>query len=239
MLICKSYAKQKKCFCIFILQYIWSSFSSTPELTNIFISQGKTVYISDFRCGVSVIFLDFPQHDIYSEGGLNQESSQSTFLCDFLYQAPAGASKLSSEKKLLEGIFSAPFRFCHLIKFYFIIKTIRFKFWYFSPWDVRFNLAVDKYFLRIYKCFQAQILFHALQQKFTTGSECWANSQQNSLTSTSETTSSAAGFKSYSKEMWNSAPSLWDRPPSWGDNTHTCQHVGRMDKSLVYILSVY
>ncbi|XP_055290070.1 arf-GAP with Rho-GAP domain, ANK repeat and PH domain-containing protein 2 isoform X2 [Moschus berezovskii] len=47
-------------------------------------------------------FSDFPQHDIYSEGGLNQESSQSTFLCDFLYQAPAGASKLSSEKKLLE-----------------------------------------------------------------------------------------------------------------------------------------
>ncbi|MXQ89545.1 hypothetical protein E5288_WYG010569 [Bos mutus] len=47
-------------------------------------------------------FSDFPQHDIYSEGRLNQESSQSTFLCDFLYQAPAGASKLSSEKKLLE-----------------------------------------------------------------------------------------------------------------------------------------
>ncbi|XP_044801950.2 arf-GAP with Rho-GAP domain, ANK repeat and PH domain-containing protein 2 isoform X5 [Bubalus bubalis] len=47
-------------------------------------------------------FSDFPQHDIYSEGRLHQESSQSTFLCDFLYQAPAGASKLSSEKKLLE-----------------------------------------------------------------------------------------------------------------------------------------
>ncbi|EPY76240.1 hypothetical protein CB1_001456002 [Camelus ferus] len=47
-------------------------------------------------------FSDFPQHDIHSEGGLNQESSQSTFLCDFLYQAPAAASKLSSEKKLLE-----------------------------------------------------------------------------------------------------------------------------------------
>nr|XP_010961001.1 arf-GAP with Rho-GAP domain, ANK repeat and PH domain-containing protein 2 isoform X1 [Camelus bactrianus]XP_045378351.1 arf-GAP with Rho-GAP domain, ANK repeat and PH domain-containing protein 2 isoform X1 [Camelus bactrianus] len=49
-------------------------------------------------------FSDFPQHDIHSEGGLNQESSQSTFLCDFLYQAPAAASKLSSEKKLLEEI---------------------------------------------------------------------------------------------------------------------------------------
>ncbi|XP_059779199.1 arf-GAP with Rho-GAP domain, ANK repeat and PH domain-containing protein 2 isoform X2 [Balaenoptera ricei] len=47
-------------------------------------------------------FSDFPQHDIHSEGGLSQESSQSTFLCDFLYQAPAAASKLSSEKKLLE-----------------------------------------------------------------------------------------------------------------------------------------
>ncbi|XP_072594014.1 arf-GAP with Rho-GAP domain, ANK repeat and PH domain-containing protein 2 isoform X5 [Vulpes vulpes] len=47
-------------------------------------------------------FSDFPQHDIHSEGGLSQESSQSTFLCDFLYQAPSAASKLSSEKKLLE-----------------------------------------------------------------------------------------------------------------------------------------
>ncbi|XP_075400567.1 arf-GAP with Rho-GAP domain, ANK repeat and PH domain-containing protein 2 isoform X2 [Tenrec ecaudatus] len=47
-------------------------------------------------------FSDFPQHDIPSEGGLSQESCQSTFLCDFLYQAPAAASKLSSEKKLLE-----------------------------------------------------------------------------------------------------------------------------------------
>ncbi|XP_049565563.1 arf-GAP with Rho-GAP domain, ANK repeat and PH domain-containing protein 2 isoform X2 [Orcinus orca] len=47
-------------------------------------------------------FSDFPQHDIHAEGGFSQESSQSTFLCDFLYQAPAAASKLSSEKKLLE-----------------------------------------------------------------------------------------------------------------------------------------
>nr|XP_023405557.1 LOW QUALITY PROTEIN: arf-GAP with Rho-GAP domain, ANK repeat and PH domain-containing protein 2 [Loxodonta africana] len=47
-------------------------------------------------------FSDFPQHDIPSEGGLSQEFSQSTFLCDFLYQAPSAASKLSSEKKLFE-----------------------------------------------------------------------------------------------------------------------------------------
>ncbi|XP_045140157.1 arf-GAP with Rho-GAP domain, ANK repeat and PH domain-containing protein 2 isoform X2 [Echinops telfairi] len=47
-------------------------------------------------------FSDFPQHDIPSEGGLSPESCQSTFLCDFLYQAPAAASKLSSEKKALE-----------------------------------------------------------------------------------------------------------------------------------------
>lgn len=53
-----------------------------------------------------MIFPDFPQHDIHSEGGLSQEASQSTFLCDFLYQAPSAASKLSAEKKLLEGIFS-------------------------------------------------------------------------------------------------------------------------------------
>lgn len=67
--------------------------------------------ILDFTCINSLIFPDFPQHDIHSEGGLGQEPSQSVFLCDFLYQAPAAASKLSSEKKLLEGIFSAAFRF--------------------------------------------------------------------------------------------------------------------------------
>ncbi|XP_053778401.1 arf-GAP with Rho-GAP domain, ANK repeat and PH domain-containing protein 2 isoform X3 [Desmodus rotundus] len=47
-------------------------------------------------------FSDFPQHDIHFEGGLSQESSQGTFLCDFLYQAPSAAPKLSLEKKLLE-----------------------------------------------------------------------------------------------------------------------------------------
>ncbi|XP_066243136.1 arf-GAP with Rho-GAP domain, ANK repeat and PH domain-containing protein 2 isoform X1 [Saccopteryx leptura] len=47
-------------------------------------------------------FSDFPQHDIHSESGLSQESSQGSFLCDFLYQAPSAASKLSTEKKLLE-----------------------------------------------------------------------------------------------------------------------------------------
>lgn len=47
-------------------------------------------------------FSDFPQHDIHSEGGLSQESSQSVFLCDFLFQVPSTASKLSSEKKVLE-----------------------------------------------------------------------------------------------------------------------------------------
>ncbi|XP_054437999.1 arf-GAP with Rho-GAP domain, ANK repeat and PH domain-containing protein 2 isoform X1 [Pteronotus mesoamericanus] len=47
-------------------------------------------------------YSDFPQHDIHSEGGLSQESSQGMFLCDFLYQAPAAAPKLPSEKKLLE-----------------------------------------------------------------------------------------------------------------------------------------
>ena len=72
------------------------------------------MYILDFTCIISVIFPDFPQHDIHSEGGLGQEPSQSMFLCDFLYQASAAASKLSTEKKLLEGIFSAAFRFCYL-----------------------------------------------------------------------------------------------------------------------------
>lgn len=75
------------------------------------------------------LFLDFPQHDTHSEGGLSQEASQSTFLCDFLYQAPTAASKLASEKKLLEGIFSA-FRFFCQIKLYSISKTIGFKFFF-------------------------------------------------------------------------------------------------------------
>ncbi|KAH0505978.1 Arf-GAP with Rho-GAP domain, ANK repeat and PH domain-containing protein 2 [Microtus ochrogaster] len=47
-------------------------------------------------------FSDFPQHDVHSEGGSSQEAAQSTFLCDFLYQAPAAASRVSTEKKLLE-----------------------------------------------------------------------------------------------------------------------------------------
>ncbi|XP_010612005.1 arf-GAP with Rho-GAP domain, ANK repeat and PH domain-containing protein 2 isoform X4 [Fukomys damarensis] len=47
-------------------------------------------------------FSDFPQHDIHSDTGLSPEPAQATFLCDFLYQAPASASKVSSEKKLLE-----------------------------------------------------------------------------------------------------------------------------------------
>ncbi|KAM5272410.1 arf-GAP with Rho-GAP domain, ANK repeat and PH domain-containing protein 2 [Ctenodactylus gundi] len=47
-------------------------------------------------------FSDFPQHDIHTDSGLSQETTQATFLCDFLYQAPAAASKISSERKLLE-----------------------------------------------------------------------------------------------------------------------------------------
>lgn len=80
-------------------------FLLAEKLTYIFISIGNLVYLLDFKHIISVIFLDFPQHDIHSEGGLNQESSQSVFLCDFLYQVPSAASKLPSEKKVLEGIF--------------------------------------------------------------------------------------------------------------------------------------
>ncbi|XP_048219954.1 arf-GAP with Rho-GAP domain, ANK repeat and PH domain-containing protein 2 isoform X2 [Perognathus longimembris pacificus] len=48
-------------------------------------------------------FSDFPQHDVHPEGGLGPETTvQPTFLCDFLYQAPAAASRVSSEKKMLE-----------------------------------------------------------------------------------------------------------------------------------------
>lgn len=111
-----------------MLWYICSSFSSSSNLTYIFISQGKVVYLLDVKCVISVISLDFPQHDVHFEGGLSQESPQCTFLCDFLYQAPSAASKLSAEKKLLEGIFPAPFRLGYLIKLSFIIGTIRFTF---------------------------------------------------------------------------------------------------------------
>lgn len=125
--------KCNKHLCVFVLWHIWGSFSFRSKLSYIFISKGKIVCILYFKCIICVIVLDFPQHDVHSEGGLSQESCQSVFLCDFLYQAPSAASKLSSEKKLLEGIFSAPFRFCYPIKLYFIIKTIRFKFWCFFP----------------------------------------------------------------------------------------------------------
>ncbi|XP_036619249.1 arf-GAP with Rho-GAP domain, ANK repeat and PH domain-containing protein 2 isoform X1 [Trichosurus vulpecula] len=47
-------------------------------------------------------FSDFPKHDIHFESGLPQESSHSTFLCDFLYQVPSVAAKLSTEKKMIE-----------------------------------------------------------------------------------------------------------------------------------------
>ncbi|XP_031198231.1 arf-GAP with Rho-GAP domain, ANK repeat and PH domain-containing protein 2 isoform X2 [Mastomys coucha] len=47
-------------------------------------------------------FSDFPQYDAHSEGGSSQDAAQSSFLCDFLYQAAASASRVSTEKKLLE-----------------------------------------------------------------------------------------------------------------------------------------
>ncbi|XP_072476540.1 arf-GAP with Rho-GAP domain, ANK repeat and PH domain-containing protein 2 isoform X2 [Notamacropus eugenii] len=47
-------------------------------------------------------FSDFPKHDVPFESGLPQESSHSTFLCDFLYQVPSVAAKLSTEKKMIE-----------------------------------------------------------------------------------------------------------------------------------------
>ncbi|XP_029333141.1 arf-GAP with Rho-GAP domain, ANK repeat and PH domain-containing protein 2 isoform X2 [Mus caroli] len=47
-------------------------------------------------------FSDFPQYDAHSEGGSSQDAAQSSFLCDFLYQTAASASRVSSEKKLLE-----------------------------------------------------------------------------------------------------------------------------------------
>ncbi|XP_030110208.1 arf-GAP with Rho-GAP domain, ANK repeat and PH domain-containing protein 2 isoform X5 [Mus musculus] len=47
-------------------------------------------------------FSDFPQYDAHFEGGSSQDAAQSSFLCDFLYQTAAAASRVSSEKKLLE-----------------------------------------------------------------------------------------------------------------------------------------
>ncbi|XP_028939285.1 arf-GAP with Rho-GAP domain, ANK repeat and PH domain-containing protein 2 [Ornithorhynchus anatinus] len=47
-------------------------------------------------------FSDFPQHEIHPESGLPQDSSHSTFLCDFLYHVSSTAAKLFTEKKIIE-----------------------------------------------------------------------------------------------------------------------------------------
>uniref|UniRef100_A0A8U8AX21 Uncharacterized protein n=1 Tax=Geospiza parvula TaxID=87175 RepID=A0A8U8AX21_GEOPR len=47
-------------------------------------------------------FSDFPNYDPCSESGFSEDSSHSTFLCEFLYQVSSNAAKLPSEKKLKE-----------------------------------------------------------------------------------------------------------------------------------------
>ncbi|NXF06700.1 ARAP2 protein, partial [Smithornis capensis] len=47
-------------------------------------------------------FSDFPNHDSCFESGFSEDSSHSTFLCEFLYKVSSNAAKLLTEKKLKE-----------------------------------------------------------------------------------------------------------------------------------------
>ncbi|XP_071412763.1 arf-GAP with Rho-GAP domain, ANK repeat and PH domain-containing protein 2 isoform X1 [Pithys albifrons albifrons] len=47
-------------------------------------------------------FSDFPSYDTCFESGLSEDSSHSTFLCEFLYKVSSNAAKLLTEKKLKE-----------------------------------------------------------------------------------------------------------------------------------------
>ncbi|XP_067407632.1 arf-GAP with Rho-GAP domain, ANK repeat and PH domain-containing protein 2 [Emydura macquarii macquarii] len=47
-------------------------------------------------------FSDFPNYDTHFEGGFSQDSSHSTFLCEFLYKVSYNAAKLSTDRKLKE-----------------------------------------------------------------------------------------------------------------------------------------
>ncbi|KAM6346015.1 arf-GAP with Rho-GAP domain, ANK repeat and PH domain-containing protein 2 [Podargus strigoides] len=47
-------------------------------------------------------FSDFPNYDICFESGFSEDSSHSTFLCEFLYKVSSNTAKLLTEKKLKE-----------------------------------------------------------------------------------------------------------------------------------------
>ncbi|XP_032917024.1 arf-GAP with Rho-GAP domain, ANK repeat and PH domain-containing protein 2 [Catharus ustulatus] len=47
-------------------------------------------------------FSDFPNYDPCFESGFSEDSSHSTFLCEFLYKVSSNAAKLATEKKLKE-----------------------------------------------------------------------------------------------------------------------------------------
>ncbi|KAM9192963.1 arf-GAP with Rho-GAP domain, ANK repeat and PH domain-containing protein 2 [Mergus octosetaceus] len=47
-------------------------------------------------------FSDFPSYDICLESGFSEDSSHSTFLCEFLYKVSSNTTKLLTEKKLKE-----------------------------------------------------------------------------------------------------------------------------------------
>ncbi|NXD72130.1 ARAP2 protein, partial [Eolophus roseicapillus] len=49
-------------------------------------------------------FSDFPNYDTCFESGFSEDSSHSTFLCEFLYKVSSNTAKLLTEKKLKEGI---------------------------------------------------------------------------------------------------------------------------------------
>ncbi|GAB0188329.1 arf-GAP with Rho-GAP domain, ANK repeat and PH domain-containing protein 2 [Grus japonensis] len=49
-------------------------------------------------------FSDFPNYDTCFQSGLSEDSSHSTFLCEFLYKVSSNTAKLLTEKKLKEAL---------------------------------------------------------------------------------------------------------------------------------------
>lgn len=50
------------------------------------------------------LLIDFPNYDTCFESGFSEDSSHSTFLCEFLYKVSSNTAKVLTEKKLKEGI---------------------------------------------------------------------------------------------------------------------------------------
>lgn len=62
-------------------------------------SRGSSIF-----CLLLCLLIDFPNFDTSFESGFSEDSSHSTFLCEFLYKVSSNSTKLLTEKKLKEGI---------------------------------------------------------------------------------------------------------------------------------------